>query len=95
MFLIHFEYEISRREKHALSVGQGNGLKNIYRLCDICHLHSVGIFIEYIKSRPANYGVPHGVCWYKILDLCLPQRYTKFPTRQLSYRHAYRDRTDP
>ena len=61
MVLIKIEYMICRRKHHFLSLGEDDGLQNVYKLCDVCHDDTVTVCIENVQRYSGDNGVAHGI----------------------------------
>ena len=61
MMTIHMEYMIGRCLDHLLAVGQHDRLEYIDELCDACHLHTVGMFVEDVECHTCHKCITHGV----------------------------------
>jgi len=56
---------ICGRKDHLLPIGQDHRLQHVYYLCDVRHLHSVAMIVEYIQVYAGHQCVTHCVLLIK------------------------------
>ena len=69
MYLIQIEHVVGRCQHHLLAARQDHRLQHIDHLCDVCHVHALGVALENIQREPCDYRITQCVLLIEIRRL--------------------------
>ena len=86
MVFIHIKYVVCRRLDHLFAFCKDYRLKYIDDLSNVCHPHTVTVFVEDIQVNAGYQGISHGVLLVK--EAWIGSRLYGEPGSPLVYDHA-------